>query len=81
MEDFRRNDVFAARDRLRGIALRVDCGSSDPFVLATRSFVSGLQPAPEGGFTPGGHDGDYWRGRLPAELTFLARRLHAVHRI
>ena len=77
----RRNDVFAARDRLRGIALRVDCGSSDPFVRATRSFVSGLHPAPEGGFTPGGHDGDYWRGRLPAELAFLARRLHAVHRI
>jgi S-formylglutathione hydrolase FrmB len=77
-EDFRRNDVFAARDRLRGIPLRIDCGLSDPFLRATRSFVSGCHPAPEGGFTPGGHDGDYWRGRLPAELTFLARRLHAA---
>jgi pimeloyl-ACP methyl ester carboxylesterase len=46
-EDFARHDVFAGRERLRGLAVRVDCGSADPFVDAARAFVAG--PAGPGG--------------------------------
>lgn len=73
--DYLRNDVYSHPGRLRGIPLRVDCGRSDPFYLATRDFVSRLSPRPAGGFGPGGHDPSYWRAVAPAELTFLGGRL------
>ena len=74
-EDFHLNDVFGRRDLLRGIPVRVDCGSSDPFLAATRSFVAGLTPAPSGSFGPGRHDNTYWRTLAAAQLTFLGAAL------
>ena len=74
-EDFRRNDVFAHRDLLRRIPVRVDCGLSDPFLAATRSFVSGLAPAPSGSFAPGGHDNAYWRTLVAGQVAFLGAAL------
>lgn len=74
-EDFRREDVFAARTAIARVPLRVDCGLGDPFLAAARAFVAGVTPRPEGGFQPGGHDGDYWRRRLPDQLAFLGRHL------
>lgn len=74
-EDFRRQDVFAARTAISRVPLRVDCGLGDPFLAATQAFVSGITPRPEGGFQPGGHDGTYWRRRLPDQLAFLGHHL------
>jgi pimeloyl-ACP methyl ester carboxylesterase len=74
-EDFRRNDVFARRNLLQGMPIRVDCGSSDPFLAATRSFVAGLAPAPSGSFGPGGHDNAYWRRLATAQIQFFGTAL------
>jgi len=74
-EDFRRNDVFAHRDLLRRIPVRADCGLSDPFLAATRSFVSGLAPAPSASFAPGGHDNAYWRTLVAGQVAFLGAAL------
>ena len=74
-EDYRRNDVFAPRNQLSRIPIRVDCGLGDPFLAATRSFVSGLAPAPSGGFAPGGHDNAYWRSLVAGQVAFLGAAL------
>ena len=75
-DDFRRNDVFPRRSRrLAGVHLQVNCGQGDPFLHATRVFVSGLTPRPAGGFQPGGHDGGYWRRMAPAQMAFVGRAL------
>jgi enterochelin esterase-like enzyme len=73
--DYVRNDVYSHPDRLAGLPLRVDCGRSDPFYLATRDFVSRLRPRPAGSFGVGGHDPAYWRRMAPAELAFVGRHL------
>lgn len=72
--DFDRHDVFRQRDKLAGIAVRVDCGTEDPFVKATRAFVSALSSATTS-FTPGGHDGSYWKRTMPEQLRFLGTHL------
>jgi len=57
---------------LNSIPVRVDCGTFDRFYPATRAFVNQLKKPPAGSFSVGGHDVDYWRGQLPAELTWMA---------
>ncbi|WP_310963800.1 alpha/beta hydrolase [Nocardioides terrisoli] len=73
--DFDRNDVFAHPGWLRGLPLRVDCGTSDPFYAATHDFVARVRPRPAGGFPAGAHDASFWRRMAPAQLRFLGRRL------
>jgi S-formylglutathione hydrolase FrmB len=72
-EDFARYDVFARLDRLRGVPLRVDCGTSDPFAPMARRLRGRLHPA--GAMAGGCHDGAFWLRRLPAQLAFLGGRL------
>jgi len=72
-DDFARNDVFALRDGLATIPLRMDCGDLDPFLDANEAFRAGVRPEPAGGVEPGGHDVDYWRRVVPAQLGFVAR--------
>jgi hypothetical protein len=74
-EDFLRNDVYGYPELLDDVPLRIDCGRSDPFYVATRDFVGRLTAPPAGGFGAGAHDADYWRSVAPAELRFLGRRL------
>ncbi|MEU5993413.1 alpha/beta hydrolase-fold protein [Spirillospora sp. NPDC047418] len=71
--DYARNDVFAALDELKGVPLRVDCGTSDPFAAMARRFRDRVHPA--GAMAGGCHDGAFWRPRLPAQLAFLGHRL------
>ncbi len=70
--DFDANTPFGHEAALAGIPLRIDCGTGDGFYPAVRDYVAGLNPRPAGGFTPGGHDPDYWRRLAPAELSFTA---------
>lgn len=73
--DFNAHNMFDRTAELAQIPVRIDCGTSDPFYAATREFVGQLRPAPAGGFSAGGHDGDYWRHTLPDQLSFLGDHL------
>ncbi|MFE4468167.1 alpha/beta hydrolase [Leifsonia sp. NPDC056824] len=70
--DFAANTPFGHEAALAGIPLRVDCGTGDGFCPNVQDYVAGLHPRPAGGFTPGGHDLDYWRREAPAQLAFTA---------
>jgi S-formylglutathione hydrolase FrmB len=76
-DDFAANDVYGNPAWLRGVRLRMDCGLQDPFYGATRELAERLEPRPAGGFTEGGHDKDYWRRMVPAQLPFLGPILGA----
>ena len=75
-DDFAANSVFGM-PALASIPIRVDCGDSDPFYDATKQFVAQLPSPPAGGFSPGGHNGEFWSSQLPAELTWMAPLLTA----
>ncbi|HET7074907.1 MAG TPA: alpha/beta hydrolase-fold protein [Mycobacterium sp.] len=75
-DDFSANSVFGM-PALASIPIRVDCGDSDPFYDATRQFIAQLPNPPAGGFSPGGHNGEFWSSQLPAELTWMAPLLTA----
>jgi len=64
-------------ERLAGVPLRIDCGRGDPFYPHVHDFVDALDPAPESSFGAGGHDAEYWRTVVPAQLRFLADHLHS----
>lgn len=74
-EDYAAHDVYGHPEWLDGVALRVDCGTSDPFYPPTRTFVGELAQHPAGGFTAGGHNAEYWRRVAPDQLRFLAEKL------
>lgn len=73
-EDFRANDVFALRDQLARVPVRISCGDSDPFASATKAFVAGL-PSAQVQFNTGAHTAAYWRSVSPAALAFVASHL------
>jgi len=51
-DDFAANSVFGM-PALASIPIRVDCGDSDPFYDATKTFIAQLPNPPAGGFSPG----------------------------
>lgn len=69
--DFEAHDVFAHRDRLDEFAVRMDCGSDDPFAAANRTFRTGLGRPPQGGQQPGAHTTGYWRRMAADHLAFM----------
>lgn len=69
--DYAANSVWGL-PTLGSIPLRIDCGNGDPFAAATREFIAQLPSPPAGGFSPGGHDGEFWSAQLPAEISWLA---------
>jgi pimeloyl-ACP methyl ester carboxylesterase len=75
-DDFAANSVFGM-PALASIPIRVDCGDSDPFYGATKQFIAQLPNPPAGGFSPGGHNAEFWSSQLPAELTWMAPLLTA----
>lgn len=77
--DFAAHDVFTGRDRLAGIAVRVDCSLGEIFLPAARDFVHGMRPRPAGGFQPGIHNRRYWRRRMPDHLALAGAALGAAH--
>jgi enterochelin esterase-like enzyme len=74
-DDYRRNDVFDAAESLRGMAVHVDCGASDPFVNATREFIRRLPTPPVGGIADGCHNDDYWLRVASGQIDTLGRAL------
>jgi S-formylglutathione hydrolase FrmB len=75
--DFQDNDVIAQRARLRGVPLRVACGTSDPFLPGVKAFLTAI-PAAEHDLSPGGHDLAFWQHAAPGQLAFVGRHLGAV---
>ena len=70
-DDYAANSVWG-QPNLASIPVRVDCGNSDPFYSATKQFIAQLPTPPSGGFSPGGHDGQFWSSQLPAEIAWMA---------
>jgi len=75
-DDFSANSVFGM-PALASIPIRIDCGDSDPFYATTKQFIAQLPNPPAGGFSPGGHNAEFWSSQLPAELTWMAPLLTA----
>lgn len=75
-DDFAANSVFGM-PALASIPIRVDCGDSDPFYATTKQFIAQLPNPPAGGFSPGGHNAEFWSSQLPADLTWMAPLLTA----
>ena len=75
-DDFAANSVFGM-PALASIPIRVDCGDGDPFYGATKQFIGQLPNPPAGGFSPGGHNAEFWSSQLPAELNWMAPLLTA----
>ncbi len=71
--EYERFSVAGHQEDLDGIAVRVDCGTGDPFYRAVQDYVAGFpeQAAVVSTFEPGAHDRAYWRRMLPPELDFL----------
>lgn len=74
-DDYRQNDVYARTSRLSSMAVRVDCGSGDPFYPAVKKLVEVLHPVPQGTYGSGFHDDAYWRSVAPAQIKTINRAL------
>jgi S-formylglutathione hydrolase FrmB len=73
--DYHANDIWTGLDRLSGLVVRLDCGTSDPFYPATRR-LDGRIPFPhQAVFGPGHHDNAYWQKVAPGQLTAIAGAL------
>ena len=75
--DFDAHDVLTRLPRLRGIALRVDCGDRDGFATITRDLRAALSPTPAGGIEPGAHDATFWRSQAAAQLAFVGQHIRS----
>jgi pimeloyl-ACP methyl ester carboxylesterase len=69
-KDFARNDVFARRDVLTRMPVRLDCGRGDPFIVANRAFARGL-PSAAATFDDGAHTQQYWTAHAGAQMSWL----------
>ena len=68
------------RTRARGAplpALKVDCGTDDPFLAGNRAFRDALRSrgvSLDYAEFPGGHNWDYWRTHVGESLAWLSRK-------
>lgn len=69
--------VTGRQDDLDGIAVRIDCGTGDPFYRDVEDYVESFDDDADvtGSFEPGAHNRDFWRRVLPDQLAFLGPRL------
>jgi hypothetical protein len=75
--DFAANTVFGRQAELDGIAVRLDCGGSDPFAPNVTVFRNSLTPTPAGGIAGGCHDNAFSERHLADQLKFLSDNLPA----
>ena len=64
--EYQRYTVFGHQADLDGIAVRVDCGTEDPFYPADQAYVAGFARPITSTFEDGAHDAAYWTRMLPA---------------
>ncbi|WP_019874696.1 alpha/beta hydrolase-fold protein [Sporichthya polymorpha] len=75
-EDFAAHDVMSGAALLRGIPMRIVCGTLDPFYGMTQTFARlPHEPPVQATYAEEGHSAAYWRRETPAQLRFLAERL------
>jgi len=74
--DWQTYGVWEHLDEIRGPAVRIDCGSGDPFAPTARQLLKRI-PGVAGGIESGCHIGSFWRRRMPSTLEFLAEHLSA----
>ena len=72
-DDFDRYGMFARRDDLTGLDVRIDIGRGDPFIHNVEDFVEGTSV--ETHVAAGGHEDAYWTRILPDQLAWLGARL------
>jgi pimeloyl-ACP methyl ester carboxylesterase len=72
--DFARNDVFARRSVLAAMAVRLDCGRDDPFIVANRALAREL-PSAVATFDAGAHTEQYWTAHAGPQMSWLAGHL------
>lgn len=72
--DWERYGLWDHVDELSGTAVRIDCGSYDPFAPTARELLKRI-PGAVGGISAGCHDKAFWRRRATTSLRFLAERL------
>ena len=73
--EYERYTVFGHQSDLDGIAVRVDCGTEDPFYPDDKAYVAGFTRPITSTFTDGAHDVAYWTRMMPAQLAFVGRAL------
>jgi S-formylglutathione hydrolase FrmB len=71
--EYEKFSVVDRQEDLDGIAVRIDCGTGDPFYRDVQDYAGAF---PAGAhlvstFEPGAHSTAYWRRMLPAQLAFL----------
>lgn len=69
--DFDEHSILARTAALSGIPLRIDCGTSDPFVVANRRLAERL-PTATHHFTEGGHDYAYWSSQVADQMRWVS---------
>ncbi len=72
--DFARYDVVGQAGALRGRAVRIRCGLSDPFAPGVRAFARAC-PSADVVIEKGCHDDGFWRASGQALLEFVAAHL------
>jgi S-formylglutathione hydrolase FrmB len=76
-KEYERYSVVGHQADLDAIAVRIDCGTGDPFYRDVQEYVAALRKSrgPDdapfvSSFEPGAHDRAYWRRMLPDQLAF-----------
>ncbi|MDQ4055452.1 MAG: esterase family protein [Actinomycetota bacterium] len=79
-EEYEEFTLFGRQQELEGIAVRIDCGTGDPFYRDVEDYVEGFTDDNDltASFEPGGHNPDYWRRVLPGQLAFLGERVSST---
>jgi pimeloyl-ACP methyl ester carboxylesterase len=74
--DFEAHDVFERTAILAQIPVRLDCGTSDPFVAGNKAFAAKL-PSARLTLDAGGHTADYWQSHGAEQLRWIREQLDA----
>jgi enterochelin esterase-like enzyme len=73
--EYQQYTVIGHQADLDGVAVRLDCGTDDPFYPADQAYVAGFTRPIVSTFESGAHDPAYWTRMMPAQLAFVGRAL------
>jgi S-formylglutathione hydrolase FrmB len=74
--DWARWGFWDQAGQVHDVAVRLDCGTGDPFVATTRSLLHRI-PGAVGTIADGCHDNGFWRRTATSQLHFVASHLTA----